>query len=128
MANAEYRIGDEATISGVVVHVGISGGNHEYTIAVNDPDSERPINVPATVAPQAQANGEEETRKLNAERYAEVAKETEKADKESDENNEESIASGSTNSDKARSETAAKTGTPDPAKVPAGGKANTAAK
>lgn len=118
MANAKYNVGDEATVTGVVVHVGSNGGNYEYTVAVNNPDSERPVSVPQKGAPQLQANGEEETRKLNAERYEEVAKETVEADKEADKDNKAEEANAKE----------VKATTPDPKTVPAGGKANTAAK
>jgi len=106
MANAEYRIGDEATITGVVTGVGDNGGNPEYTVAVNNPDTERPISVPAQVSPVAYANNQDEVLALNAKRYAEVAKESAAAQKELDKNKDEDQVTGDD--------------TPDPARTPAG--------
>jgi hypothetical protein len=116
MANDKvHAVGDEVTVSGVVTHVGDNGGNPEYTVAVNNPDSERPISVPPRVHPAAFTNGPIELAEANQVTYDEAAKESEKADRElADANKEE--AGSSSNAEESR----AKTETPDPAKTPAG--------
>lgn len=113
--NPEYRIGEEVTVSGVVTHVGDNGGNPEYTIAVNDPTSERPISIPPTVHPAAFTNGPIELAEANQKTYDEAAKDSEKAQKELDKNAEKEVGSDS-DPEVIRE----KTETPDPAKTPAG--------
>lgn len=116
MANDKvHAVGDEVTVSGVVTHVGDNGGNPEYTVAVNNENSERPISIPPRVHPAAFTNGPVELAEANQKTYDEVAKEAEKADKElADANKDEA---GSDSDPKAIRE---KTVTPDPAKTPAG--------
>jgi len=110
-----YAVGDEVTVSGVVTHVGDNGGNPEYTIAVNNEDSERPISIPPRVHPAAFTNGPVELAEANQKTYDEVAKEAEKADKElADANKDE--AGVKSDPKEIRKETV----TPDPAKTPAG--------
>lgn len=110
--NAEYAVGDEVTVKGVVTHVGSNGGNFEYTVAVNNEDTERPISVPPRVHPAAYTNGPVELAEANQKTYDEVAKDAEKADKEKE----------SAEEDKAKSpaEVRKETVTPDPKATPAG--------
>lgn len=108
--NAEYAVGDEVTVKGVVTHVGDNGGNPEYTIAVNNEETERPISIPPRVHPAAFTNGPVELAEANQATYDEVAKEAEKADKES------ADAAKTSDPKEIRKETV----TPDPAKTPAG--------
>ncbi len=113
--NAEYAVGDEVTVSGVVTHVGTNGGNPEYTVAVNDDSVERPISIPPRVHPAAFTNGPAELAEANQKTYDEVAKDAEKADKELAADNSDEAGSSSS-----AEESREKTVTPDPAKTPAG--------
>lgn len=113
--NAEHNIGDEVTVKGVVTRVGSNGGNFEYTVAVNNEESERPISIPARVHPAAFTNGPVELAEANQKTYDEVAKEAEKADKELAKDAKDEA--GSTSEPKDIRE---KTQTPDPAATPAG--------
>jgi hypothetical protein len=113
--NAEYQVGDEVTVKGVVTRVGTNGGNPEYTVAVNDETSERPISVPQSVHPAAFTNGPLELAEANQKTYDEVRKDSEKAQKELDENAEDEAGSSS-DPKQIRKETVS----PDPAKTPAG--------
>lgn len=116
MANDKvHAVGDEVTVSGVVTHVGDNGGNPEYTVAVNNPDSERPISIPPRVHPAAFTNGPVELAEANQKTYDEVAKEAEKADKELNKDSEKEAGS-----DSDPKQTRKETLTPDPAKTPAG--------
>lgn len=113
--NAEHAVGDEVTVSGVVTRVGDNGGNFEYTVAVNNEESERPISIPPRVHPAAFTNGPVELAEANQKTYDEVAKEAEKADREQEKANKEEAGSDS-DPDAIRE----KTVTADPAKTPAG--------
>lgn len=113
--NAEYQVGDEVTVKGVVTRVGTNGGNPEYTVAVNDETSERPISVPQAVHPAAFTNGPVELASANQKTYDEVRKDSEKAQKELDENAEDEAGSSSD-----AEESREKTATPDPKTTPAG--------
>jgi hypothetical protein len=113
--NAEYAVGDEVTVSGVVTHVGDNGGNPEYTVAVNNPDSERPISVPPRVHPAAFTNGPVELAEENQKTYDKLAEEAREADKALAEDAKDEAGSSS-DADNSRE----KTNTPDPAKTPAG--------
>lgn len=113
--NAEYAVGDEVTVSGVVTRVGDNGGNFEYTVAVNNEDTERPISIPPRVHPAAYTNGPVELAEANQKTYDEAAKDSERAEKELEEKKDES-----TNKAKSAEEVRKETVTPDPAKTPAG--------
>lgn len=113
--NKVHAVGDEVTVSGVVTHVGDNGGNPEYTVAVNNPDSERPVSIPPRVHPAAFTNGPVELAEENQKTYDAVAKEAEKADKELADANKDEAGSDS-DPKTIRKETV----TPDPAKTPAG--------
>lgn len=116
MANEKvHAVGDEVTVKGVVTRVGDNGGNPEYTIAVNNPDSERPISIPPRVHPAAFTNGPIELAEANQKTYDQAAKESERADKELAEENKDEAGS-----DSSPKETREETATPDPAKTPAG--------
>jgi len=113
--NAEYAVGDEVTVKGVVTHVGTNGGNPEYTVAVNDDTVERPISIPPRVHPAAFTNGPAELAEANQATYDEAAKESEKATRELEKNADEEAGSDS-NPEVIRE----KTQTPNPATTPAG--------
>lgn len=91
----EFARGDEVSLGGekaVVTGTGFNNGNPEYTIAINDDSTERPVSVGHLVAPQATANGQAETLALNAEREEEAVKEGEEATEEAVKANEEADA------------------------------------
>jgi hypothetical protein len=111
----EYAVGDEVTVSGVVTRVGDNGGNPEYTVAVNNENSERPISVPPRVHPAAFTVGPVELAEENQKTYDEIAKDAAEADKALEEDNKDEAGSDS-NPETIRE----KTVTPDPAKTPAG--------
>lgn len=113
--NAEYAVGDEVTVKGVVTHVGTNGGNPEYTIAVNDDTVERPVSVPARVHPAAFTNGPVELAEANQKTYDEAAKDSEEATRALEKDAEDEAGSDS-DPETIRE----KTVTPDPAKTPAG--------
>ena len=113
--NKEYAVGDEVTVTGVVTRVGDNGGNPEYTVAVNNENSERPISIPARVHPAAFTNGPVELAEENQKTYDAVAKDAKEAEKAlADENKDE--AGSNSDPKEIRQETV----TPDPAKTPAG--------
>jgi hypothetical protein len=112
----DYELGEEVTITGVLTSLGDNGGNPEYTIAVNNEDTERPISVRPKVAPQAFAIDQAEVLALNHERNEELQADAEKADKEkAAERDDDEVNGGDSPAD-----VRAKTVTPDPAKAPAG--------
>jgi hypothetical protein len=113
--NAEYAVGDEVTVKGVVTNVGTNGGNPEYTIAVNDDTVERPISIPPRVHPAAFTNGPVELAEANQKTYDEAAKNSEEATRALEED-----AKDEAGSDSNPEEIREKTVTPDPAKTPAG--------
>lgn len=86
MAKERAEYGDEVSVGGekgfVKGSVGVPGGR-EVTVLVTDEDSEgrAPGVMESAKYSVANANGEEEVRKLNEERWAEAAKNNEAADK-----------------------------------------------
>ena len=93
MANDKvHAVGDEVTVSGVVTHVGDNGGNPEYTVAVNNPDTDRPISIPPRAHPAVSTNGPVELVEANQKTYDEAAKDSEKAEKEAAKADEEKDA------------------------------------
>lgn len=113
--NAEYVVGDEVTVSGVVTHVGTNGGNPEYTIAVNDKTVESPVSVPNPVHPAAFTNGPVELAEANQVTYDEAAKDSAEATKELEKKESDQVT-GADSPEEIRE----KTVTPDPKKTPAG--------
>lgn len=116
-----YLVGDEATVTGVVTHVGDNGGNPEYTVAVNNEDTERPISVPQGVAPQAFANSQSEVLRMNEEATKEKdaqAKEEREAAEEATSDSDESTSDSEDNKEAAKSAPEAKSAPATKATMP----------
>jgi hypothetical protein len=104
MAN-EYVAGDKATVTGTVTSVGNNAGRTEYTVAVEEKDTEynRPLNIAPAVDPIAFTDG-----------YVEFQQELLKRDNERKDENAKDNQALSDTADETRKDT----DTPDPRKTP----------
>lgn len=114
--NKTYAVGDELA-GGVVTGVGTNNGSPEYTVAFQDENSERPVDIGPRVHPAAFTNGPVELAEENQKTYDAVAKQAEEADKALEEKNKEE---GAVDGNDSPEEIREKTVTPDPTKTPAG--------
>lgn len=116
MAKNDYKVGEEASVKGVVTRIDNVNGHDTYTVVVPNENATRPIDIGPQVAPQAYTNDQSETLALNAERTAEVVAESEKAEKELADAKGKDDVDGDDSAEEIRE----KTVTPDPARTPAG--------